>query len=231
MSEILTLRFTAFNFSKVFNYLDFLLKINHILTHYRHISEQPLALYSVTLTSMCEAVLVATNMVLDIAVAVAAASLGDFDNLQADQLDLGAAVLQHLLSGGQHLILHNDTSTNHNSYFFAQLFARSVEMGACFYTHTHTKRSNLNNLKRGSKSTLLTVMKKNTSQRRNARVMCLNVYKCSMTLHITNLGMMILAQRGLISHLLWQWWETSLVAPLHFADPQNTVPLAPRWIH
>lgn len=86
---------------------------------------------------MCEAVLVATNVVLEIAVAVAAASLGDFDNLQADQLDLGAAVLQHLLSGGQHLILHDDTSTNHNSYFFAQLFARSAGMEACFCTHTH----------------------------------------------------------------------------------------------
>lgn len=183
---------------------------------------------------MCEAVLVATNMILDIAVAVAAASLGDFDNLQADQLDLGAAVLQHLLSGGQHLILHNNTSTNHNSYIFAQLFARSAGDGSLFlHTHTHTKRSNLNNLgfKRRSKSTLLTVIKKNTSQRRNARVMCLNVHKCSMTLHITNLGMMILAQMGLISHLLWQWWETSLVAPLHFADPQNTGPLAQRWIH
>lgn len=88
---------------------------------------------------MCEAVLVAANIVLDIAVAVAAASLGDFDNLQTDQLDLGAAVLQHLLSGGQHLILHNNTSTNHNYYFFAQLFARSAGIGA--YLYTHAKRS------------------------------------------------------------------------------------------
>lgn len=54
----------------------------------------------------------------------------------------------------------------------------------------------------------------------------LNAYKCSMTLHITNLRMMILAQRGLICHLLCQWWETSLVAPLHFDDPQNTGPPA-----
>lgn len=62
-----------------------------------------------TLTSMCEALLVAAAIVLGNAAAVAAASLGDFDNLQADQLDLGAAVLQHLLSGGQHLILDDDT--------------------------------------------------------------------------------------------------------------------------
>lgn len=32
--------------------------------------------------------------------AAATASLGDFDNLQSDQLDLGAAILQHLLSCG-----------------------------------------------------------------------------------------------------------------------------------
>lgn len=86
---------------------------------------------------MCEADVVATNIALDIAVAVAAASLGDFDNLQADQLDLGAAVLQHLLSSGQHLILHNDTSTNHNSYFFAQLFLPD-QLGwelVCIHTH------------------------------------------------------------------------------------------------
>lgn len=41
-----------------------------------------------TLTSMCEAVLVATPIVLDIAAAVAAASLGDFDHLQTNQLNL-----------------------------------------------------------------------------------------------------------------------------------------------
>lgn len=60
---------------------------------------------------MREAVLVVSAVALGDAVAVAGASLGDFDNLQTDQLDLGAAVLQHLLSGGQHLILDKDTST------------------------------------------------------------------------------------------------------------------------
>lgn len=40
-----------------------------------------------------------------------AAGLGHFDNLQSDQLDLGATVLQHLLSRGQHLILDNDNTS------------------------------------------------------------------------------------------------------------------------
>lgn len=40
-------------------------------------------------------------------------SLGDFDNLHSDQLDLGTAVLQHLLSCRQHLqILESDNNTN-----------------------------------------------------------------------------------------------------------------------
>lgn len=43
-------------------------------------------------------------------IAAATASLGDFDNLQSDQLDLGAAILQHLLGCGQHLILDNNTT-------------------------------------------------------------------------------------------------------------------------
>lgn len=66
-----------------------------------------------TLTSVCKAVLTATALAANISTsaAAAAASLGDFDNLQPDQLDLGAAVLQHLLSRGQHLILDNDITS------------------------------------------------------------------------------------------------------------------------
>lgn len=64
-----------------------------------------------TLTSVCEAVLMAitadTSTFSSFA-ATTTASLGDFDNLQPYQLNLGAAVLQHLLSCGQHLILDND---------------------------------------------------------------------------------------------------------------------------
>lgn len=41
----------------------------------------------------------------------AAAGLGHFDNLQSDQLNLGATILQHLLSCGQHLILDNDDTS------------------------------------------------------------------------------------------------------------------------
>ena len=45
------------------------------------------------------------------AVAITNTSLRDFDNLHSNQLNLGAAVLQHLLSCGQHLlILDSDTS-------------------------------------------------------------------------------------------------------------------------
>ena len=58
------------------------------------------------LTSMSGAVMVPKTITTD--AATAAASLGDFDNLQSDQLDLGAAILQHLLSCGQHLILDNN---------------------------------------------------------------------------------------------------------------------------
>lgn len=47
--------------------------------------------------------------------AAAAASLGDFDNLQPYQLNLGAAVLQHLLSCGQHLLILDDNTTQHNN--------------------------------------------------------------------------------------------------------------------
>lgn len=43
--------------------------------------------------------------------ASSAAGLGRFDNLQPDQLNLGATVLQHLLSRGQHLILDNDNTS------------------------------------------------------------------------------------------------------------------------
>lgn len=59
---------------------------------------------------MCEAVLIAiaADTSTFSALAAAAASLGDFNNLQPYQLNLGAAVLQHLLSCGQHLILDND---------------------------------------------------------------------------------------------------------------------------
>lgn len=67
-----------------------------------------------TLTSVCKAVLTATAIAANIstsAAAAAAAGLGDFDNLQPNQLDLGAAVLQHLLSRGQHLILDNDITS------------------------------------------------------------------------------------------------------------------------
>lgn len=65
-----------------------------------------------TLTSVCKTVLTATAIAANISTsAAAAASLGDFDNLQPDQLDLGAAVLQHLLSRGQHLILDNDITS------------------------------------------------------------------------------------------------------------------------
>lgn len=65
-----------------------------------------------TLTSVWKAVLTATAIAANISTSsAAAASLGDFDNLQPDQLDLGAAVLQHLLSRGQHLILDNDITS------------------------------------------------------------------------------------------------------------------------
>lgn len=85
-----------------------------------------------TLTSMCKAVLVATTIT---ASSPTAASLGDFDNLQSDQLNLGAAILQHLLSCGQHLILDNDiTSGDNKPYFITMLFFphtyRSAGMGA-----------------------------------------------------------------------------------------------------
>lgn len=60
-------------------------------------------LYHKSLTSMMGAVMGA--------VAITNTSLGDFDNLHSNQLNLGAAVLQHLLSCGQHLpILDSDTS-------------------------------------------------------------------------------------------------------------------------
>lgn len=54
--------------------------------------------------------------------AAAAASLGDFDNLQSDQLDLGAAILQHLLSCGQHLILDNDITSGDKTPHFITFF-------------------------------------------------------------------------------------------------------------
>lgn len=57
---------------------------------------------------MCEAVRIAIASDTPTFSTFAAASLGDFDNLQPYQLDLGAAALQHLLSCGQHLILGND---------------------------------------------------------------------------------------------------------------------------
>lgn len=65
---------------------------------------------------MCKAVLVATTITASSASAAAAAtaSLGDFDNLQPDQLNLGAAILQHLLSCGQHLILDNEITSRDN---------------------------------------------------------------------------------------------------------------------
>ncbi len=87
-----------------------------------------------TLTSMRGAFLVAsTIMANNAAAAAAAASLGDFDNLQSDQLDLGAAILQHLLSCGQHLILDNDiTSRDNKPLFITLLFSpdRSAGIGA-----------------------------------------------------------------------------------------------------
>lgn len=51
---------------------------------------------------MVVAAIITNNAATTAATAAAAASLGDFDNLQSDQLDLGAAILQHLLSCGQH---------------------------------------------------------------------------------------------------------------------------------
>lgn len=58
--------------------------------------------------------------------AAAAASLGDFDNLQSDQLDLGAAILQHLLSCGQHLILDNDITSRDNKRHFITTAATTL---------------------------------------------------------------------------------------------------------
>lgn len=84
-----------------------------------------------TLTSMCVAVMVAATITAN--TATAAASLGDFDNLQSDQLDLGAAILQHLLSCGQHLILDNDITSRENKPHFITMFFptdRSARMGA-----------------------------------------------------------------------------------------------------
>lgn len=78
--------------------------------------------WSRTLTSMCRAVMVAATITANTA-ATATARLGDFDNLQSDQLDLGAAILQHLLSCGQHLILDNDiTSRQNKPHFITMLF-------------------------------------------------------------------------------------------------------------
>lgn len=68
---------------------------------------------------MCGAVMVVAIIPTNTAAAAAAAaSLGDFDNLQSDQLDLGAAILQHLLSCGQHLILDNDITSRDNKPHF-----------------------------------------------------------------------------------------------------------------
>lgn len=78
--------------------------------------------------------MVAATIIVNTAAATAAASLGDFDNLQSDQLDLGAAILQHLLSCGQHLILDNDiTSRDNKPHFITMLFFppdRSAGTGA-----------------------------------------------------------------------------------------------------
>lgn len=71
--------------------------------------------------------------------AAATASLGDFDNLQSDQLDLGAAILQHLLSCGQHLILDNDiTSRDNKPHFITTLFPLSGQLGRQHIRKQHT---------------------------------------------------------------------------------------------
>lgn len=62
------------------------------------------------------------------AAAAAAASLGDFDNLQSDQLNLRAAILKHLLSRGQHLILDNNITSRDNKPHF--ITDRSAGTGA-----------------------------------------------------------------------------------------------------
>ena len=91
---------------------------------------------------MSGAVLV-TAIISAAAAAAAATSLGDFDNLQSDQLDLGAAVLQHLLSCGQHLILDNDiTSRDNKPHFITALFSppRQVSWdGSTFINNTLTE--------------------------------------------------------------------------------------------
>lgn len=73
----------------------------HVLISSASICEPLSVSWSRILTSVSGAVMVVAAIITNNA-AAAAASLGDFDNLQSDQLDLGAAILQNLLSCGQH---------------------------------------------------------------------------------------------------------------------------------
>lgn len=87
---------------------------------------------------MSGAVLV-TATISSAAAAAAATSLGDFDNLQSDQLDLGAAILQHLLSCGQHLILDNDiTSRDNKPHFITCCFFLTAQLG---WEHVHKQHT------------------------------------------------------------------------------------------
>lgn len=112
---------------------------------------QQQSLDPVILTSMSGAAVVT-------AIAPAAApSLGDFDNLQSDQLDLGAAILQHLLSCGQHLILDKDrhhiktTSTLHHCSCIFSLFP--LNQCAGIGAHSQTTHSYQNKWQDMRKST------------------------------------------------------------------------------
>lgn len=146
--------------------------------------------------------------------AAAATSLGDFDNLQSDQLDLGAAILQHLLSCGQHLILDNDITSRDNKLHFitALLFFsphRSAGMGAHSQTthwlnavivYHHNKWQNMKKSPATvlgyMQTQLISLLDKNKCQRKDG-ISEKNMFTSagnSMTLHFTNLRLMLLAE-------------------------------------
>lgn len=109
---------------------------------------------------MGKAFLVATTITPSSAIAAADARLGGFDDLQTDQLDLGAAILQHLLSRGQHLILHKDiTSTESSSYFITMCLSLQVSWDWEHIRKQHTERIQLwiHKLQKMRKSTVTAV--------------------------------------------------------------------------
>lgn len=172
MSEILTLSFPVFNFSKVFNYLDFLLKINHIndtlQTHFWTAADTyvqwlwppcvklswlpPTWFLRSPLPSLLPAwvTLIICRRISSILERLSCSICWAVDNIWS------------CMTTHQQTII----PTSSRNFLPDQLGWKLVS------AHTHTKRSNLNNLKRESKSTLLTVIKKKTRPREEMSEWC-----------------------------------------------------------